>query len=327
MVLRAFFGGKKILPERNSCMQNFVRAARARQTSHFAICMVQSKSKYWCFTLNNYTEEEEEQLKNVEASYIVYGKEVGENSTKHLQGYVEFPIRKTLSTIKKIPGFARSHLEVRRGTAKEASEYCKKEEGAEIYEKGSLSLVSQGHRSDLDKVIADVKAGMKKRELWETHPKVMIRYHRSVEIAIEQLAPRVERPVFALESFGWSIEFDWDYSHILWGESGIGKTCYARAVLPGALLVSHMDDLARFDPDVYTGIIFDDMSFLHMPRTGQIHLVDQDDPRSIHIRYACARIPEKTKKIFTTNEEDGKVFDLEDGAIKRRVKVHHIINL
>jgi len=108
-------------------------------------------------------------------------------------------------------------------------------------------------------------------------------------------------------------------SVVLWGDSGAGKTTLARVLLPKALIVSHMDDLCNYTVK-HDGIIFDDMSFTHIPREAQIHLVDNDLPRSIHCRYRTASIPAMTKKIFTTNTEGGHIFILPDLAIERRIK-------
>lgn len=83
-------------------------------------------------------------------------------------------------------------------------------------------------------------------------------------------------------------------------------------------MVSHMDQLKDYDATVHDGILFDDMSFKHMPRTAQIHIADMDDDRYIHIRYATAYIPKGTLKIATTNVRD--IFD-DDAAIKRRCHV------
>ena len=40
-----------------------------------------SKSRNFCFTLNNYTEEEENILITADCKYLVMGKEVGESGT------------------------------------------------------------------------------------------------------------------------------------------------------------------------------------------------------------------------------------------------------
>lgn len=89
------------------------------------------KSKYWCFTLNNYDEGDINQLRNLMdsgtlVSYVVFGREVGENGTPHLQGYVEFKTRWDLvrCTRSFLP---RAHFEQRRGTPQEAADYCKKD--------------------------------------------------------------------------------------------------------------------------------------------------------------------------------------------------------
>lgn len=100
------------------------------------------------------------------------------------------------------------------------------------------------------------------------------------------------------------------------GPSGIGKTTWAKAYcqLP-ALWVTHMDDLRLFRAGFHKSIIFDDMSFCHMPRESQIAIADTQQSRSIHIRYGVARIPAGIQKIFTSNVE---IFQ-EDEAIKRRI--------
>ena len=43
----------------------------------------------WCYTLNNYTEEEKENLWK-EGTYQIQGYEKGSNGTPHIQGYIEF---------------------------------------------------------------------------------------------------------------------------------------------------------------------------------------------------------------------------------------------
>lgn len=111
----------------------------------------------------------------------------------------------------------------------------------------------------------------------------------------------------------------------LMGTPNIGKTQFALALIGKALMVSHIDDLKNFDPEIHEGIVFDDMSFTHMPVSAQIHLVDWDFDRSIHIRYGLARIPQNTRKIFTTNTEGGEIFNLDTSlGVRRRIDIHHL---
>jgi len=52
-------------------------------------------TRAWCFTLNNYTEEERDALRSLKCKYIVFGYERGEEGTPHLQGYVHLSTQKT----------------------------------------------------------------------------------------------------------------------------------------------------------------------------------------------------------------------------------------
>lgn len=85
-----------------------------------------SKSRAWCLTVNNYTEEERQAiLHNSRSDYVIVGKETGDSGTPHLQGYIRFPNAVRLSTLKKM--FPRAHLEIARGTPEENYKYCSKD--------------------------------------------------------------------------------------------------------------------------------------------------------------------------------------------------------
>lgn len=103
---------------------------------------------------------------------------------------------------------------------------------------------------------------------------------------------------------------------VIIGPSGIGKTSWAKRVAPKpALWVRHLDVLRQFQPNYHKSIIFDDMSFDHMPRTTQIHLVDTYDDAHIHCRYGHATIPAGVTRIFTANYMPF----VQDPAIDRRI--------
>lgn len=284
------------------------------------------RGKRWTFTLNNYTLPECELIQTPQDSigYLIVGREVGEEGTPHLQGYVEFSSKRTLQSAKNILGSQRLHMQLSRGTMQQNKDYCSKD-GDILCEYGEP--MRQGQRNDLNAVIEMIQDGDSIPEIWRTFPSQMIRYERGIRSAYQQLSPNVQvaPPNFALNAFGWDTNFDWGRTHILWGDAGIGKTEFARALLPTALFVTHLDDLGNFDASLHEGIIFDDMDFKHLPRTSQIHLVDQSMPRSIHCRYRTATIPPNTKKIFLTNESGGNIFLLTDAAIRRRIHITELL--
>lgn len=85
-----------------------------------------SRSRKWCFTLNNYSEEEVKKLSQDLSDYkYVIGREVGESGTPHLQGYVEHKNQITFSKMKKL--MPRAHIEKARGNGKQNYTYCSKE--------------------------------------------------------------------------------------------------------------------------------------------------------------------------------------------------------
>lgn len=91
------------------------------------------RSRGWCFTLNNHTAEERRAVRHIDCNYIIYGKEVGDKGTPHLQGYLQFQNKKSFLQIKKL--LPRAHLENTRGSIKSNVRYCSKED-PEPFEKG-----------------------------------------------------------------------------------------------------------------------------------------------------------------------------------------------
>lgn len=101
----------------------------------------EKRCRKWCFTLNNYSENEITQIhKDFENDKIIYGKEVGENNTPHLQGYIEFKEGKTLSRMKKyIP---RAHFEYAKGNLESNMKYCSKD--GNVYSTFPLTRLQKG---------------------------------------------------------------------------------------------------------------------------------------------------------------------------------------
>lgn len=261
-------------------------------------------------------------LSNLEAVYHIYGREVCPTTgRKHLQGFIRLKNARNLSQMKKFLTFPQVHLESTKGSDEQNRTYCMKD--GDFWEQGTMS--SQGKRSDLEDYHQAVLDGMSEYELREKFVSIWTRYP-NLSKRIRSTVLIASSPNFSKEEFQWRFEYPDGSSLILWGEPGIGKTEFAKSLLgENFLLVSHIDQLSDFKPDFHSGIIFDDMSFLHHPRESQIHLLDQDNDRAIHIRYGIGFIPKNTRKVFTTNVTNGHIFDLNDGAIKRRVYVKELI--
>lgn len=192
--------------------------------------MGDSQARRWCFTWNNYpicTQEGwpedalwQDDLKKLKYSYIVVGKEVGANGTKHLQGYVEFKSGKRFSTIKKVcPAI---HLEKCIANAKSNYEYCTKD--GDFWEDGEMS--EQGKRMDLEAAMADIKSGMTELNFFEAHPMVMFRYPKACD-RYRTLCEKESRKGFHEKTV-----------YVLWGDTGTGKTRSAIEAEPDAFIVS-----------------------------------------------------------------------------------------
>lgn len=79
----------------------------------------------YCFTINNPTPNDLELVRTIECKYIIFGFEIGEEGTPHLQGYIHYERSKRFNAVKRdIP---RAHIEPRKGTPQQAIEYCKKD--------------------------------------------------------------------------------------------------------------------------------------------------------------------------------------------------------
>jgi len=158
-----------------------------------------------CFTLNNWTEIEKEEVKKWDCKYLIFGEEIGDNGTPHLQGYVEWKNPKRFTTLKKMN--ERIHWENRKGTSDQAAVYCTK--GINIYEIGERS--NQGKRTDLDIVAEMIQDKTPMREIAKTQPSTYIKYNRGMN-ALKYILEddRVEAP-----KVYWR-----------WGTAGTGKTKY-----------------------------------------------------------------------------------------------------
>jgi hypothetical protein len=144
--------------------------------------------KHWCFTLNNYTEQDVERLSSPLAGvqYIVFGREVGASGTPHLQGYVCFRSRKRLQQVISVIGQAHCSATI---CIQQSIEYCKKD--GDFIEVG-VPPKGKGKRSDLEDLKNTIKEGVTDlKAIRELHSAVYARCPNFVHQYIEDNKPPV----------------------------------------------------------------------------------------------------------------------------------------
>ncbi|UPW41433.1 replication associated protein [Dipodfec virus UA04Rod_4537] len=172
---------------------------------------VQSKPvRRWCFTINNYSPEEEEAVKQLagDCKYLICGREVGENGTPHLQGYCNLRRTCRMGALKARLG-GRGHFEAARGDDSQNRDYCAKG-GDILVESGELQW--KGKRNDLHAAVEKLKASRSLSQVAQEHPETFVKYHRGLA-ALLLMSPDMTTPR------NWKTEV-----HVYTGPPGCGKS-------------------------------------------------------------------------------------------------------
>lgn len=137
-----------------------------------------NRAKRWCFTINNYTEDDILRLRNAtDHKYLVFGREIApETGTRHIQGFIHLGNAKEFSSVKSLIG-PTAHIERAKGTDKQNQTYCKKDGDFEEFGEPT----GQGHRGDLEEITSAIVNGATDRELAENYPSSFVRYHRGFQ--------------------------------------------------------------------------------------------------------------------------------------------------
>lgn len=171
-------------------------------------------NREWCFTINNWTETDYNQaveMKN-DARYLIFAKEIGEQGTPHLQGYVYFDNAKSLKRMKKY--LPRANLSERYvdSTAENCAKYCKKGEqphaewvalkdkgqnygkNADFEEYGQIK--QQGKRVDLIEIKNEIVAGRDVEDIMMETPEIYHQYGRTLDKIQDVVLRRKTRTQF-----------------------------------------------------------------------------------------------------------------------------------
>jgi len=185
-----------------------------------------SRLRHFCFTLNNYVEEEDLPRLRLyfaeEAKYWIIGREVGDGGTPHLQGYASLSRRHAFNDIRNKLG-SRCHIERARGTARQNREYCSKggnfEEGGSINEGAAAPSKDELARS----FMAAVGSGNRGiSDFADSFPGAYVFSGANMLRNALSLHPPIDRPGVAVR---------WIY-----GPPGVGKSRLAHDTLPDAYI-------------------------------------------------------------------------------------------
>ena len=250
-----------------------------------------ARARNFCFTINNYTSADLENLEKIESSYILYGLEVGESGTPHVQGYVEFDNATTIRALsKKIP---RAHLEIAKGNWVDNRAYIEKEDKNPT-QRGTPK--QQGKRNDIEAIKSRVKSGtlLMRDVVLETQNIQVIRHAQMVLTYHE-------------------VQRDWE-PHVSWyyGKSGSGKTQQAKKDL-GTNYYHCMRNLKWWEGyDGHENVLIDDMRAKRMEFADLLELLGSNSyrieykggSRQFLARKIIITAPYSPEKMYSSTGED-----------------------
>lgn len=176
------------------------------------------QSSRYCFTLNNFTEEQRsppEWIKGITTGGV-WGREIGDNGTPHIQGFMALKKKSTITGIRKhFPEGFSMHMEACKGNAQQNIDYCTKGEDYETW--GDLPTDTKrkydnSEKEDLGQAYKLIKEGRQE----EIQPYIRLKY----AVNIDKVASKVKHVVQHLDK---------PCGLWIWGVSGAGKSTMARS--------------------------------------------------------------------------------------------------
>lgn len=172
--------------------------------------LIQRKSTRWCFTHNNYSEDDEQLISAffaVDCKYGVFGREVGDSGTPHLQGFfvLDCTGSRSFDWVRNRFPVAGVHLEAARGTTKAAAAYCKKD--GDYVELGEAS--EPGRRNDLHDAFEWGRKFLLEYGRAPTSPEIVRSGHFAVYVKNARFRPALMKLVDIKKRLEFSELRDW----------------------------------------------------------------------------------------------------------------------
>lgn len=272
-----------------------------------------SRKSAYCFTINNYTEDDVRAVSTVKCKGMKAGYEIAPTTgTPHIQGAVYWKDPVTMSTANRRLG-GRAALFVMGGTW-EDQDYCLKD-GKILRNDGEGP--SQGKRTDIEKFKDAIENGLTLRDAYKEYPGMMARYPRFYK--------EYKSSMNADKFRDWMTKGTWYY-----GETGVGKSHKAfENFNPSTCYVHEASDKGWWDGyDGHDTVIINEFRG-EIPYAELLSLVDKW-PKCVS-RRGCAPVPFVAKHVIITsslppekvywrqNEKDDSIEQL-----KRRFQIIHL---
>lgn len=263
-----------------------------------------SRARAFVFTINNYTEQDEQEVQRLQAKYTVYGRETGEQGTPHLQGCVQFANQRTFKAVSRL--LPRAHIEVCKDLAG-AVRYCKKD--GDVWEQGTAPL-SQKEKGEAGKRVYEEAFELAKQgRLEEIAEPLRTRFYNTYK--------RIRADYQQVPETLQQLSHEW-----YWGDSGTGKTRKAREENPNAYLKNPNKWWCGYvDQEV---VVIDEWSPSHECLASHLKQWADHHPFCAETKGASMCIRPK-KIIVTSNYSPEQCFSKEEDLkpIRRRFKVTH----
>lgn len=252
-----------------------------------------SRSKNWTFTINNWTETDEEAvaLLSEKARYLIVGRETGEEGTPHLQGYVVFKNQRTMSAVSK--DLPRAHLEVAKGNSLQNRDYCAKD--GDFHEVGERPLTSKEKGTSEKDRWERTRTLAREGRFDEIDADIWLRYDRN--LLREHARARPLPPTLD------ALENEWHF-----GPTGTGKSRSVRTAYPDAYICNPSSLFwdGYHDQDV---VIIEDLDKYHV-KLGYFLKIWGDHYRfNVESKGKGERLIRPKKIIITSNYHPEDIWD------------------
>jgi len=269
-----------------------------------------SRSRNYTFTLNNYTNKDEQHIQKLHVTgkvrSIEYGREVGEKGTPHLQGFLTLHNAKTLRAVSKL--LPKAHLERMKGTIAQNKEYCEKDGDVFTFGTHPVSNKEKGEKEkERWQRINELTINGDLDTLKDEYPGEWNRGYRRLKNIAKDYAPT--------PAVNDTQEHEWYH-----GKTGTGKSLKARTENPDAYIKLNNKWWDGYDGEEV--VILDDLDKYDVKLGG--HLKRWSDHYPFPAEYKGGVMKIRPRKIIvTSNYAPEEIWDDERtiGPLRRRFKV------